>query len=119
MMRLGLAGAILLLSQSASFALPDGYIDPSNISLKVGKLQIEGKSEATVNFTVVNNSKMNTDIIAVTCTALIADDPVETNSTPVGGVAAGQTAYASVHFFKVKGDASATASCRVQYVKTE
>ena len=118
-MRLPFALVALLSVTSSAVALPDGYLDPSNVTLKSGKLQIENANEAKVNFTVINKTDKSFAIVAVTCTALVNDEPVETNSNPLSGVGPDQTVYGSVSFLELRGNPDATASCRVEYLKLD
>jgi hypothetical protein len=111
--------AAALCAASAAMALPEGFLDPSNAALKVGRLQVKSRDEATVNFSVTNLTDKSLLAVAVTCTALIDDEPVETNSNPVGGIGPKATVYASINFFEVKGRKNAAVSCRVQWIRLD
>ncbi|MCW6509707.1 hypothetical protein [Lichenifustis flavocetrariae] len=119
-MRLMVVASVLLVLSTGiagAVALPEGFLDPSNATLKTGKLQIDGRDEATVNFSVTNHASQPVAIIAVDCTALVEDEPIETNSHPVQNVGSGETAYGAVDFFKLRGNAGATVRCRIEYIR--
>jgi len=111
--------AAALCAASAAMALPEGFLDPSNAALKVGRLQVKSRDMATVNFSVTNLTDKSLLTVAVTCTALIDDEPVETNGRPVEGIGPKATVYASINFYEVKGRENAAVSCRVQWIRLD
>ena len=111
--------AAALCAASAAMALPEGFLDPSNAALKVGRLQVKSRDMATVNFSVTNLTDKSLLAVAVTCTALIDDEPVETNGRPVEGIGPKATVYASINFYEVKGRENAAVSCRVQWIRLD
>ncbi len=112
-----LALVVLVAGPGEGWALPDGFIDPSNATVKTGKFIIDSAEEATLNVTVTNFSDKAATVIAIACAVLVDGEPVETGSIPVQGVEPHQTAYGTTNFFELHGNRSAVPNCRVEYIR--
>jgi hypothetical protein len=105
--------AVLMAPASAQF------VATSKASVRAGKLQTESSSIAHLNVTVKNLSGQPLTLIAVKCTALDNDEPIETESEIISNLQAEETGYGTVTFLDLHGRNDLTTSCRIPYIEID